>query len=161
MDEIAVLIPCFNEEITVGKVVRDFKKTLPQATVYVYDNNSTDKTVEKAKEAGAIVRHEYQQGKGNVVRRMFQEVEAQCYILVDADDTYPASEAAKMTERVLKYQCFVTAFDGYHVIGQFRSAQLVQGDVQNLSLFAHLGTYQNQCTAAKFPPLAHPAHADG
>ena len=87
MDEIAVLIPCFNEEITVGKVVRDFKKTLPQATVYVYDNNSTDKTVEKAKEAGAIVRHEYQQGKGNVVRRMFQEIEAQCYILVDADDT--------------------------------------------------------------------------
>ena len=104
MDEIAVLIPCFNEEITVGKVVRDFKRVLPQATVYVYDNNSTDKTVEKAKEAGAIVRHEYQQGKGNVVRRMFQEVEAQCYILVDADDTYPASEAAKMTERVLKYQ---------------------------------------------------------
>ena len=83
MDEIAVLIPCFNEEITVGKVVRDFKRVLPQATVYVYDNNSTDKTVEKAKEAGAIVRYEYQQGKGNVVRRMFQEVEAQCYILVD------------------------------------------------------------------------------
>lgn len=69
MDEIAVLIPCFNEEITVGKVVRDFKRALPQATVYVYDNNSTDKTVEKAKEAGAIVRYEYQQGKGNVVRR--------------------------------------------------------------------------------------------
>ena len=78
MDEIAVLIPCFNEEITVGKVVRDFKRALPQATVYVYDNNSTDKTVEKAKEAGAIVRYEYQQGKGNVVRRMFQEIEAQC-----------------------------------------------------------------------------------
>ena len=74
MDEIAVLIPCFNEEITVGKVVRDFKRALPQATVYVYDNNSTDKTVEKAKEAGAIVRYEYQQGKGNVVRRMFQEI---------------------------------------------------------------------------------------
>ena len=111
MDEIAVLIPCFNEEITVGKVVRDFKKTLPQATVYVYDNNSTDKTVEKAKEAGAIVRHEYQQGKGNVVRRMFQEVEAQCYILVDADDTYPASEAAKMTERVLKYHADMVVGD--------------------------------------------------
>lgn len=111
MDEIAVLIPCFNEEITVGKVVRDFKKTLPQATVYVYDNNSTDKTVEKAKEAGAIVRHEYQQGKGNVVRRMFQEVEAQCYILVDADDTYLASEAAKMTERVLKYHADMVVGD--------------------------------------------------
>ena len=111
MDEIAVLIPCFNEEITVGKVVRDFKRALPQATVYVYDNNSTDKTVEKAKEAGAIVRHEYQQGKGNVVRRMFQEVEAQCYILVDADDTYPASEAAKMTERVLKYHADMVVGD--------------------------------------------------
>ena len=111
MDEIAVLIPCFNEEITVGKVVRDFKRVLPQATVYVYDNNSTDKTVEKAKEAGAIVRYEYQQGKGNVVRRMFQEVEAQCYILVDADDTYPASEAAKMTERVLKYHADMVVGD--------------------------------------------------
>ena len=111
MDEIAVLIPCFNEEITVGKVVRDFKRALPQATVYVYDNNSTDKTVEKAKEAGAIVRYEYQQGKGNVVRRMFQEIEAQCYILVDADDTYPASEAAKMTERVLKYHADMVVGD--------------------------------------------------
>ena len=117
MDEIAVLIPCFNEEITVGKVVRDFKKTLPQATVYVYDNNSTDKTVEKAKEAGAIVRHEYQQGKGNVVRRMFQEVEAQCYILVDADDTYPASEAAKMTERVLKYHADMVVGDRLNALG--------------------------------------------
>lgn len=103
MDYIAVLIPCYNEEITIGKVVSDFKEALPEAVIYVYDNNSTDKTVERAKKAGAIVRHEYQQGKGNVVRRMFQDVEAKCYILVDGDDTYPASEATQMVERVLKY----------------------------------------------------------
>ena len=88
MDYIAVLIPCYNEEITIGKVVSDFRAVLPEAVVYVYDNNSTDKTVEKAKRAGAIVRHEYQQGKGNVVRRMFQDVDAKCYILVDGDIQY-------------------------------------------------------------------------
>ena len=103
MDYIAVLIPCYNEEITIGKVVSDFRAVLPEAVVYVYDNNSTDKTVEKAKRAGAIVRHEYQQGKGNVVRRMFQDVDAKCYILVDGDDTYSALEAEQMAERVLKY----------------------------------------------------------
>ena len=103
MDYIAVLIPCYNEEITIGKVVSDFKEALPEAVIYVYDNNSTDKTVERAKKAGAIVRHEYQQGKGNVVRRMFQDVEAKCYILVDGDDTYPASAAEQMAEQVLKY----------------------------------------------------------
>lgn len=88
MDHIAVLIPCYNEEITIEKVVSDFKEALPEAVVYVYDNNSTDKTVERAKKAGAIARHEYQQGKGNVVRRMFQDVEAKCYILVDGDIQY-------------------------------------------------------------------------
>ena len=98
-----MLIPCYNEEITIGKVVSDFRAVLPEAVVYVYDNNSTDKTVEKAKRAGAIVRHEYQQGKGNVVRRMFQDVDAKCYILVDGDDTYSALEAEQMAERVLKY----------------------------------------------------------
>lgn len=103
LDHIAVLIPCYNEEITIEKVVSDFKEALPDAVVYVYDNNSTDKTVERARKAGAIVRHEYQQGKGNVVRRMFQDVDAECYILVDGDDTYPALEAAQMAERVLKY----------------------------------------------------------
>lgn len=81
MDKIAVLIPCYNESMTIKKVVTDFKMNIPEATIYVYDNNSTDETVLLAESAGAIVRHEYQQGKGNVVRRMFQEVDASCYIL--------------------------------------------------------------------------------
>lgn len=89
MDEVAVLIPCYNESKTIEKVVTDFRRELPDAVIYVYDNNSTDNTVEIAKQAGAVVRHEYQQGKGNVVRRMFQEIDANCYILVDGDDTYP------------------------------------------------------------------------
>lgn len=102
MDKIAVLIPCYNESKTVEKVVRDFKKELPEATIYVYDNNSTDNTAELAKEAGAIVRHEYQQGKGNVIRRMFREIEAECYIMTDGDDTYPAEYAREMTNQVLE-----------------------------------------------------------
>lgn len=102
MDEIAVLIPCYNESKTVEKVVTDFRKALPQAVIYVYDNNSTDHTDELARKAGAVVRYEYQQGKGNVVRRMFQDIDAKCYILVDGDDTYPAEAAPEMAERVLK-----------------------------------------------------------
>ena len=90
MDKIAVLIPCYNESKTVEKVVTDFRRVLPDATVYVYDNNSTDGTAELAARAGAVVRHEYQQGKGNVMRRMFREIDAEAYILVDGDDTYPA-----------------------------------------------------------------------
>ena len=102
MDKIAVLIPCYNESKTVEKVIRDFRNTLPSATIYVYDNNSTDNTVELAEKAGAIVRHEYQQGKGNVIRRMFREVDAEAYILVDGDDTYPAEAAPEMVRRVLE-----------------------------------------------------------
>ena len=98
---VAVLIPCWNEEKTVAKVVRDFKKALPAADIYVYDNNSTDRTVAEAKKAGAIVRYEHQQGKGNVVRRMFREVDADAYILVDGDDTYPASVSSVMVNSVL------------------------------------------------------------
>jgi glycosyltransferase involved in cell wall biosynthesis len=98
---VAVLIPCWNEEKTVAKVVRDFKKALPAADIYVYDNNSTDRTVAEAKKAGAIVRYEHQQGKGNVVRRMFREVDADAYILVDGDDTYPASASSVMVNSVL------------------------------------------------------------
>jgi glycosyltransferase involved in cell wall biosynthesis len=98
---IAVLIPCYNEAKTVEKVVTDFKRELPEAKIYVYDNNSSDNTAEIAKKAGAIVRHEYQQGKGQVVRRMFQEVEADCYVLVDGDDTYPAEAAKKMCRKVI------------------------------------------------------------
>lgn len=101
MDKIAVLIPCYNEEKTIAKVVRDAKQALPEAVVYVYDNNSTDRTVALAKEAGAVVRYEHMQGKGNVIRRMFREIEAECYIMVDGDDTYPMEYAAEMADKVL------------------------------------------------------------
>lgn len=100
--KIAVLIPCYNEELTVAKTVQDFKKALPEADVYVYDNNSTDRTSELAKEAGAIVRKETHQGKGNVVRTMFREIDADAYVLVDGDDTYPAEEVHKLLEPVLE-----------------------------------------------------------
>lgn len=101
MDKIAVLIPCYNEALTIAKVVKDYKEALPEAVIYVYDNNSTDCTVRAAKEAGAIVRYEYQQGKGNVIRRMFREVDAECYIMVDGDDTYSSADARKMADKVL------------------------------------------------------------
>lgn len=102
MDKIAVLIPCYNESTTVEKVVTDFKRALPEAVIYVYDNNSTDNTAELAEKAGAIVRHEYQQGKGNVIRRMFREIDAECYIMTDGDDTYPAEYAREMANKVLQ-----------------------------------------------------------
>lgn len=102
MDTVAVLIPCYNEALTIGKVVCDFKEILPpNSVIYVYDNNSTDRTAEIAEAAGAVVRHEYQQGKGNVIRRMFREIDAECYIMVDGDDTYPAEYAPEMVEKVL------------------------------------------------------------
>ena len=101
MDKIAVLIPCYNEALTVEQVVSDFKAVLPEATIYVYDNNSTDGTDELARKAGAIVRYEYQQGKGNVIRRMFAEIDAECYLMVDGDATYPASSAREMADKVL------------------------------------------------------------
>ena len=102
MDKIAVLIPCYNEAKTVEKVVKDFKEVLPEAAIYVYDNNSTDDTAMLAERAGAIVRHEYQQGKGNVIRRMFRDIDAECYIMTDGDDTYPAEFAREMADRVLQ-----------------------------------------------------------
>jgi len=98
---IAVLVPCYNEEAAIAKVVGDFQKALPSATVYVYDNNSTDKTVEVAKAAGAVVRHELRKGKGNVVRRMFQDIEADVYVMVDGDDTYDASRAPELVDRLV------------------------------------------------------------
>ena len=101
MKKIAVLIPCYNEELTIGKVVKDYKKALPHADIYVYDNNSKDKTAEIAEKAGAIVRHEYRQGKGNVVRTMFREIDADCYLMIDGDDTYPAESAKEMCDYVL------------------------------------------------------------
>ena len=103
MDQIAVLIPCYNEAKTIKKVIEDAKAALPEAVIYVYDNNSSDDTASIAKEAGAIVRHEYMQGKGNVIRRMFREIDAHCYIMVDGDDTYPMEYAREMANKVLQY----------------------------------------------------------
>ena len=99
-----ILIPCYNEAKTIGKVVADFKRIMPHAEIYVYDNNSTDGTDEIAREAGAIVRYEYKQGKGNVVRAMFREISADCYIMVDGDDTYPADSAVEIEKLVLSGQ---------------------------------------------------------
>ena len=104
MAKIAVLIPCYNEEKTVGKVVADYKAALPEADIYVYNNNSTDRTAEIAEKAGAIVRNEYRQGKGNVVRSMFRQIDADCYLMIDGDDTYPAENAREMVEYVLSGQ---------------------------------------------------------
>lgn len=101
MDRIAVLLPCYNEAVTIGKVVKDFKEVLPEATIYVYDNNSTDGTDKIAAAAGAVVRYCYQQGKGNVIRKMFREIDAECYIMADGDDTYPADHAPEMTSLIL------------------------------------------------------------
>ncbi len=118
MDEIAVLIPCYNESRTIEKVVKDFKEALPEAAIYVYDNNSKDGTDEIARRAGVIVRYEYRQGKGNVIRRMFREIDAKCYIMTDGDDTYPADEARKLCDAVLK-----------------RNADMVVGDRLSSSYF--------------------------
>lgn len=101
MDKIAVLIPCYNEERTIAKVVEDVHKTLPEAAVYVYDNNSSDRTVELAAAAGAEIRYEHKQGKGNVIRRMFREIDAECYLMIDGDDTYPLDCAPEMVEKIL------------------------------------------------------------
>ena len=111
MDKIAVLIPCYNEEKTVEKVVRDFKAVLPEAVIYVYDNNSSDRTVELAEKAGAVVRHEYMQGKGNVIRRMFREIDAEVYVMTDGDDTYPAEFAREMVDKVLEHQADMVVGD--------------------------------------------------
>ena len=99
--KIAVLIPCYNEAKTIKKVVEDYKKALPNADIYVYDNNSTDHTDEIARKAGAIVRYEYRQGKGNVIRSMFKDIDADCYLMIDGDDTYPASNAKEMCDLIL------------------------------------------------------------
>ena len=111
MDRIAVLIPCYNEANTIEKVVKDFKNALPDAVIYVYDNNSTDNTAELAKKAGAVVRHEFVRGKGNVIRRMFREIDAQCYVMVDGDDTYPADSSPEMVSLVLEHNADMVVGD--------------------------------------------------
>ena len=111
MDKIAVIIPCYNEEKTIKKVVEDAKANLPEATIYVYDNNSKDATAKLAAEAGAIVRHEYLQGKGNVIRRMFRDIDAKCYLMIDGDDTYPLEYAKEMCDLVLNEQADMVVGD--------------------------------------------------
>lgn len=111
MDKIAVLIPCYNEEKTVAKVVTDIRETLPEAAVYVYDNNSSDRTVELAREAGATIRYEYKQGKGNVIRRMFREIDAECYLMLDGDDTYPLDCARELVDKVLLHHADMVVGD--------------------------------------------------
>ena len=111
MDKIAVLIPCYNEALTIGKVVSDFRSALPEAVIYVYDNNSTDDTFALAETAGAVVRREPKQGKGNVLRTMFREIDAQCYLLVDGDDTYPSECARQLCDAVLCEQCDMAVGD--------------------------------------------------
>ena len=140
MDRIAVLIPCYNEEKTVEKVVSDFRRVLPEATIYVYNNNSSDRTAELAAKAGAVVRNEYMQGKGNVIRRMFREIDAQCYIMADGDDTYPAENAREMADLVLQRQVDMVVGDRlsstyfmentrpFHNLGN----RLVRGSIQML-----------------------------
>ena len=111
MQKIAVLIPCYNEEYTIEKVVNDFKKELPKANIYVYDNNSKDKTIEKAKKAGAIVRSESRQGNGNVIRTLFNEIEADIYVIVDGDDTYQAEYVHQLIEPIIENQADMTVGD--------------------------------------------------
>lgn len=110
-NKIAVLIPCYNEEVTIHKVVSDFKRELPEADIYVYDNNSSDDTSKLAKDAGAIVRFEPRQGKGNVVRQMFRDIDADCYLMVDGDDTYPAESARELCEPILNGESDMTVGD--------------------------------------------------
>ncbi|MCR4562011.1 MAG: glycosyltransferase family 2 protein [Bacilli bacterium] len=111
MEEIAFLIPCYNEELTIGKVIDDAKMAIPEATIYVYDNNCTDKTAEIAAAHGAIVRREPRQGKGNVIQSMFRDIDAHCYIMVDGDDTYELSSAREMADKILKKEADMVVGD--------------------------------------------------
>ena len=128
MDKIAVLIPCYNEEKTIAKVVADTKRALPEAVVYVYNNNSSDRTAELAEAAGAVVRNEYMQGKGNVIRRMFREIDAECYIMVDGDDTYPMENADMVVGDRLSSTYFTENKRPFHNFGN----SLVRGSINRL-----------------------------
>ena len=111
MDRLYLVVPCYNEEVTIHKVVSDFKRELPEADIYVYDNNSSDDTSRLAKDAGAIVRFEPRQGKGNVVRQMFRDIDADCYLMVDGDDTYPAEAARELCDPILNGEADMTVGD--------------------------------------------------
>jgi len=111
MNDIAILIPCYNEELTIVKVIQDFRKELPEAKIYVYDNNSSDDTALIAEEHGAIVKQEYRQGKGNVVRSMFRDIEADIYIMIDGDDTYPAEFVHKIIEPIINQKADIVIGD--------------------------------------------------
>lgn len=111
MDQIAVLIPCYNEEASIERVIRGIRDNIPEAKIYVYDNNSQDETARVAEKNGAVVRHEYKQGKGNVIRRMFREIDAECYLLVDGDNTYPAQSAREMCECVINHNADMVVGD--------------------------------------------------
>ena len=126
---VAVLLPCYNEEVTIGKVVRDFKASLPQADIYVYDNNSTDRTADIAASEGAIVRKEPRQGKGNVIRAMFEDIDADVYVMADGDDTYPADAAPAMVDKVrLSSTYFQENKRPFHNFGN----RLVRGSINGL-----------------------------
>ena len=136
MDKIAVLIPCYNESKTIKKVVEDFKRELPDATIYVYDNCSQNNTAEIAKNAGAVVRREPQKGKGNVIRRMFREIDARCYIMADGDDTYPAEYAKEMAEQVLNQNMDM-------VVGHI-CPQPILRKTKDVSIIAEIGLFEKQ-----------------
>lgn len=143
MNRIAVLIPCYNESLTIEKVVKDYQKALPEADIFVYDNNSTDNTDEIARKAGAIVRYEYRQGKGNVIRSMFRDIEADCYLIIDGDDTYPAENARDMCDMVLSGKADM-------VIGDRLSSTYFQ---ENTRLFHSFG---NEIVRRSINVLWHP-----
>lgn len=143
MNKIAVLIPCYNESLTIEKVVKDYQKALPEADIFVYDNNSTDNTDEIARKAGAIVCYEYRQGKGNVIRSMFRDIEADCYLIIDGDDTYPAENARDMCDMVLSGKADM-------VIGDRLSSTYFQ---ENKRLFHNFG---NELVRRSINVLWHP-----
>ena len=154
MDKIAVLIPCYNESKTVEKVVSDFRRVLPDATVYVYDNNSTDGTAELAAGAGAVVRHEYQQGKGNVMRRMFREIDAEAYILVDGDDTYPAEAAPEMVAAVTGRQADMVVGDGIPGALDVERRSQNAADLVNRAELNLIALAQRRATRHHAPPAS-------
>ena len=165
--KIAVLIPCYNESKTIAKVVADYRAALPEADIYVYDNNSTDHTDEIARQAGAIVRYEYRQGKGNVIRTMFREIEADCYLMIDGDDTYPAESAREMVDLVLNKKVDMVVGDRlsatyyaenkrpFHNLGNRLVKRLVntifKGDVRDIMTGYRAFSYQ---FAKSFPVLS-------